>query len=1015
MILRTPATRISIGLVLLTVSILLVADLIGLAPDRSDAVLEARKSLSESLAIQFSAAADRGDISLIRGTLQSIVERDGDILSAALRTNEGELLALAGDHLAQWEKPDDEKSTSTHVQVPIYRAKAHWATVEIRFVPLWVNDILSGFKNSFLGLVLFVAFTGFVGYFILMKRTLRELDPSEVIPGRVSAAFDVLEEGVLILDENEHIVLANKSIADLLGKSSSQLLGYKGSELGWKGCKSEKERKQLPWIQVLKNGKSLNGIPLVLENRSSGTLKLIVNAAPVLDNKGKSRGVLVTLADITELEEKNFQLSTMVDQLKVSTEAIQTKNLELEFLATHDPLTLCLNRRALNKKFDSLFTEAQRSGSELSSMMVDIDHFKLVNDKYGHPTGDKVIKTIAALLKSNSRDSDLVSRYGGEEFCLVLPGISIEVASEIAERIRLAIKNDLTSGISVTVSLGVSNLKFNAHEPGELINQADKALYIAKESGRNRVICWGGDDALSYTKPSESDNSADIIVDKNEQVDNESESIISNDNIECGDHDEIHRLTVRIKQLEGLAEKRSKELQHFAAYDVQTGLPTRTLFHDRIKQALARGNRYDSIVAVLVLSNGVVKRINEIFGHSYGEVFLKESAKRLTEALRAVDTVAMLESPQNVPTVSMLGQEEFAILLTDIQQVDHITWIVKRILDSFDNPFIIDGNEIYGSAYVGISIYPHDGESAETLQKNAFAANNYARKQSTGNRYRFHSKEINEIAVKQLKIEAELHSALKNEEFLLYYQPKIDAASGSIIGAEALIRWDSSVFGFVTPYDFIGIAEHSGLINAIGDWVLSTACKQAREWLDSGIECPVAVNFSPRQFKGANLVKRIEELLDEYQLTPRFIEIEITETSMMSDIGESIKFLRQIDIMGIAIAIDDFGTGYSSLGYLKNVPATHVKIDRSFVADIETDENDASLVSSIINMAHGLGLSVIAEGVEEESQINILREYGCDQLQGYFFSRPVPAIEATELLRTGLSHIEKLWRAEDVG
>jgi len=1005
MFLRTPAARISIGLVLLTVSILLVADLIGLAPDRSDAVLESRKNLSEALAIQFSTAADRGDFPLIRGTLQAIVERDSDILSAALRTKDGELLALAGDHLAQWESPEDNKSTSTHVQVPIYKAKSHWANVEIRFAPLWVNDFLSGFKNSFIGLVLFVALSGFAGYFILMKRTLRELDPSEVIPERVGAAFDVLEEGVLILDEKEYVVLANKSIAKILGKTSSKLIGYKGSELGWKGCKSEKQRKQLPWIQVIKTGKSQIGIPLTLESHSSGSVKLMVNAAPVLDSKGKSRGVLTTFSDISELEEKNFQLSNMVDQLKVSTEAIQNQNLELEFLATHDPLTLCLNRRSLNKQFDNLFTEAQGKGTELSAIMVDIDHFKSVNDRYGHSTGDKVIKTIAALLKSNSRDSDLVGRYGGEEFCLVCPGISIEEANEIAERIRLAIKKDASSGISVTASFGVSSLKFNAHDPGELINQADKALYIAKESGRNHVVCWGKDDVLTDTMANDSVKSADSVIADNELSDNGLVSPVLNDT------DEVQRLTVRINQLEELAEKRTKELQHFIAYDAQTGLPTKTLFHDRIEQALTRSNRYDSIVAVLVLSVGAVKRINEIFGHSYGELFLKESAKRLTEALRKIDTVAMVDSSITAPTVSMLGSEEFAILLTDLQQVDHITWIVKRILDSFDNSFNINGNDIYATTHVGISVYPHDGESAETLQKNAFAANNYARKQTSGNRYRFHSQDINKTAIKHLKIEAELRSALKNEEFLLHYQPKIDAASGSIIAVEALIRWNSPVLGFVPPYDFIDIAENSGLILPIGDWVLSTACMQAREWLDSGIECPIAVNFSPRQLRQANLVTRIEELLDEYQLTPRFIEMEITENSMMSNIDESITLLRQVDQMGMAIAIDDFGTGYSSLGYLKNLPATYVKIDRSFVADINTDDNDASLVASIINMAHGLGVSVVAEGVEEESQIGLLKEYGCDQLQGYFFSRPVPAVEATKLLEAGIPYTSPLLNA----
>ncbi len=486
-----PAVRISIGLVALTISLLLLGQLIGFAPDRAKAMLESRKSLSEALAVQFSTAASRGDFRVIREILQVMVERDNDIQSAAVRNSKGKLLAEAGEHLVHWQLPSDRRSTPTHVQIPIFSGQSHWVTVEIRFTPLWTNNRITNFKNSYLSLILFIGCTGFAGYFLLMKRTLRELDPSAVIPARVQAAFNVLKEGVLILDEKEQIVMANASFAKIAGKSVSKLIGFKGSELAWKGCKSPQEREQLPWMQVLHGKKSMLGSRLIMEKENSDPVNFVVNAEPVIDGKGKRRGVLVTFDDVTELEDMNLQLKETVNKLQLTTEEVQMKNLELEFLAAHDPMTRLLNRRALSEKFGKIFTMAQQHSSRLSCIMCDIDYFKRVNDRYGHAVGDKVIKMVADLLLKNSRDTDLVGRYGGEEFCIVLPNLDINAVTSIANRIRLAIKEDASSGVQVTMSFGIATLQQDVHTPDELINQADKALYIAKESGRNRVICWG--------------------------------------------------------------------------------------------------------------------------------------------------------------------------------------------------------------------------------------------------------------------------------------------------------------------------------------------------------------------------------------------------------------------------------------------------------------------------------------------------------------------------------------------
>lgn len=999
----SPAVRISLGLVSLTISLLLIGKILGFAPDRAKAVFESRKNISEALAVQFSTSAESNILPVIKKTLQSMVERDNDIRSAALRDARGGLLVEAGNHLAYWEASSDGRSTPTHVQIPIMRGTDRWATVEISFAPLWVNNIQTGFKNSYLSLIVFVGLAGFVGYFMLMKRTLRELDPSAVVPGRVRAAFDVLKEGVLIVDEKEQIVLANESFAHAVDKSPEELIGFKGSELGWKGCRSSLHIEHLPWVQVLKDGKSKTGIRLVQELAGKAAMTFIVNAAPVLDGKGKRRGVLVTFDNVTEIEEKNQELNLAVNKLQLTTEEVQLKNRELEFLASHDPLTLLLNRRSFNREFNEAFAVAGQHGMELSFVMCDIDHFKSVNDRYGHATGDNVIKAVAAILQQNSREEDLVGRYGGEEFCLVLPGTDFKQAAKIGNRIRQAIKADTSAGVQVTMSFGVSSLQFNAQVPDELSNQADKALYIAKESGRNRLVCWG-DEELEEFVPSQGTESALVQDNKLEvtaQEDFQQEDV---------ERDDVHRLTLRLQQLEELAEKRSLELKHIAAYDGLTGLPTRTLFHDRVSQALVRGRRYDNIVAILSVSIDTVQRISETLGYESGESLFQEISKRLTATFREMDTVAKLPSSSLAPTLSRLNQEEFGILLTDIEETDAIVWVVKRILREFECTFRVGENELYATASIGIAIYPHDGQTPELLEKNASSARRHARNTLASNKYYFYSDTIHSVSLKHLQIESKLHKALDNEEFILHYQPKINTKTGAIVGLEALLRWEDPETGLVPPNDFISIAEYCGLIGPIGDWVLATACKQLRIWIDMGItDSSVAVNFSNKQFREQDLVTKIKKRLDASSLDPKHLVVEVTENSMMENVVQSSEMLREINALGICIALDDFGTGYSSLGYLKNFPASYIKIDRSFVADIETIEKEASLVKSIIQMAHGMGLKVTAEGVENEAQIAMLHDFGCDEMQGYYFSKPLPVDEATTLLKNGLDASFTQW------
>lgn len=988
MMFKNPALRLSIPLTLLTINLLFLANIIGFFPDEIGSALELRKSLSESLALQFSVAAEKGELQTVQSTLRLVVERNDDIRSAAIRSQEGKLIALAGEHLAHWNAPPDGKSTPTHVHVPVYRQGKRWATVEIRFAPLWVNNLASGFTHSFGGLLTFIAVSSFLCYFIVMKRTLRELDPSAVIPERVQKAFDVLQEGVLIQDEKEQIVMANKSFASLFGKTPEAMIGLKGSELGWLDYQNPEQIRKLPWLKVLREDREYRSASLNLMSSHGSKIKLAVKAITVTDNSGECHGTLVTFNDITQLEETNFELSDMVDRLQLANDEIHEKSQELEFLANRDPMTQCLNRRALDRNLNKLFTESKATGRELSCLMADIDFFKSVNDRYGHATGDQVIKAVADVLRLCTRDSDLVGRYGGEEFCVVLPDRDQKTATKVAERIREEIEKSPCGGVKITVSLGVSSLVQQAGRPDELVNQADKALYAAKEGGRNRVVSWG------VAEPVTTELSTRALVEKIQLTTS------SDDHTETMTN-QTHLLR-RIQELEGLLEKRTLEFTHYKTHDLLTGLPTRSLFDDRIFREITRIRRKnsDSMVVVLSMTIETIKRVYESLGHSAAEQLAKACGSRINDVLREdIDTVAMINEDEEFSSVYMFNQTELGLLLTDIKQIDHVTWVIKRLQDAFESPFEVKDQEIYASAYIGISIFPHDGQTVEDLYNSAVSACSYAEKNNGSTRYMFASQNINAVAVRQLQIESCLRGAIENNELQLYFQPQVETSTGRVAGFEVLLRWQNPQLGFVPPSDFIPVAEQSGQINQIGYWVLYGACKQLREWLDSGLDVgSLAVNVSGVQLCQPDLAQRIQEILTEFDLDYHLLEIELTESSLVNSVDKSFAVLKQIKELGMQITIDDFGTGYSSFSYIKDMPLSCIKIDRSFVADIGKDANAEKLIASIVSMAHGLELKVVAEGIEEQHQAEHLATLGCELLQGYLYSHPVPQEEVAKVL-----------------
>lgn len=428
------------------------------------------------------------------------------------------------------------------------------------------------------------------------------------------------------------------------------------------------------------------------------------------------------------------------------------------------------------------------------------------------------------------------------------------------------------------------------------------------------------------------------------------------------------------------------KMTYLAEHDFLTSLPNRLLLNDRLRQALAIARRDRGYVALMFIDLDHFKNINDSLGHEVGDQLLKMVAQRLEGCLRTSDTI------------SRQGGDEFIILLPEMHDHFSAAEVAEKLLATTTQPYEVGLHEIRASASIGIAVYPDDGEDADTLTKSADAAMYHAKAQGRAN-YQFFTRAMNERVSQLTELEHNLRRAVERDEFEVYYQPKIDIASGRVTGAEALLRWRHPEWDIVAPDRFISIAENTGLIHPIGMWVMQEVCRQNRAWQDAGLaKVPVSVNVSIVQLRQSNFVQEVTEVLMLSGLTPESLEIEITESVAIEGEKQAIGWLTMLKDMGVGISIDDFGTGYSSLSYLKMLPVNTVKIDKSFIRDIETDPDDATIISAIIRMSHGLRLKVIAEGVETPEQLAYLRSEGCDQFQGYLASQPVPAEEFKRFL-----------------
>ena len=445
-------------------------------------------------------------------------------------------------------------------------------------------------------------------------------------------------------------------------------------------------------------------------------------------------------------------------------------------------------------------------------------------------------------------------------------------------------------------------------------------------------------------------------------------------------------------------EEAEKHMRFLAYYDSLTNLPNRTFFKELLKQAISYARRSKLIFAVLFIDLDDFKRINDTLGHDMGDRLLQAVSNRLLKSFRNSDLIARLDEKESQEAAARLGGDEFVLILHNLAHIHDAGKAASRILDSISKPFDLDGHEVFITASIGISIYPPDGEEISDILKNADVAL-FQAKEKGRNTYQYYSKSMNTKALEYLTLSSKLHKALENGEFLLHYQPQKSIIENKITGLEALLRWKPADSDFVPPSQFIPLLEETGLIIPVGEWVLRTACLQNAAWQEAGFEpIVISVNISNRQFSQKNLIDVVTGALHNADLNPEYLDMEITESMIMQEPEAAIATLQELKNMGVHISMDDFGTGYSSLNYLRFVPLNAIKIDRSFVMNLAESQSNAAIIEAIIALSHSLNLKVVAEGVETEQQLTFLKSRGCDVMQGYLLSRPLPAGEVSKFL-----------------
>ena len=818
-------------------------------------------------------------------------------------------------------------------------------------------------------------------HFIAIKQDITERKRAEEELYRahqmLQTILDAIPQRVFWKDRNCIYLGCNRAFATDAGLNDpAEIIGTNDFELAWSGTA---ERYRADDRRVMEKGSAKLNFDETQSRPDGSLLWLRTNKLPLRDREGKVAGVIGTYEDITERKRAEKELRLAQFSLEHASDAIHWVNSQGRLVYGNEAACRSLGR----------------SREEILSLSIpDIDpHFQ--KETWGEFW--EKLKTRGAMSFETQHETkqgrifpvEITANYlefDGQEYSLAFlrdlteRKVAEEALRASEKRYRLLFERNLAGVFSTTLegrilecNLAAARL-FGCDSTEELLTLPITTFY-QMTSDREAL--------LTRLKSEKSVTNYEMRFRRKN-----GESACAMLNLSLVDDDSgagriIEGTFVDITERK-VAEER---VQFLASYDALTGLPNRTLLQDRLTKALASARRQKCKVALLFLDLDRFKTINDSLGHSVGDLLLQEVAKRLKRVAREQDTVARV------------GGDEFLIVLTAVKDAADAAVAAERIMNAMGAACVIQDRSLSIGCSIGISIFPEHGTDDEILIKNADTAM-YCAKDGGRCNFQFFTADMNAQAVERLTLENSLRLALGREELFLMYQPQMDIATGGIIGLEVLLRWQHPELGLVPPDKFIRIAENSGLIMPIGEWVLRTACSQARKWQDEGLlAVAVAVNVSAVQFRQEGFCELIKRVLNETGLAPQYLELELTEGLLLSNADVTLSVLQELKAMGLTLAIDDFGTGYSSLSYLKQFPVGKLKIDRSFVRDIAVNPDDAAITAAIISMARSLNLKLIAEGVVDEAQMSFLRAHRCDEIQGYYFSKPLGSEEAADKLR----------------
>ncbi len=818
------------------------------------------------------------------------------------------------------------------------------------------------------------------------------------------AIVDNLAEGVLILNREAKVITANPAAEAILGQPVASLVGTGPADEQW-GSVHEDGRAwpvdEHPSLDTLATGRPRRNVIKGVRRPDGGRVWLSISTTRVmLPAPHAGHGVVVSFVDVTSTVEARHALERSEhrfrDLTELSADWYWEQDAEFRFVdmsAGTKSMGILAQDFIGKHRWDFDWTNMSREDWAAHRALLERhEPFRDLQLRRRDANGETVIISVTGKPAFDARGR--FSGYRGVGRNITQRKRTKRSLREIVERFR-----SLTELSSDWYWEMDAELRFTYVSEGirKVRGVAPESL-IGKRRWDSKNIVGTGEEMAQHRKTMEAHLPfRDFVLARTNadgaitHVSHTGRPIFDDKGVFRGYRGVARDITARIRAEEDLA--------RMAHYDPLTGLPNRTLLQGRLKRAMARADRGQTLLAVLFLDLDQFKEINDSLGHASGDAVLKEAALRLEGCLRLTDTVARL------------GGDEFTILLEDVRSVDEISRIAAKLLAAISARAEIAGHEVHLSTSIGVTVYPLDDHDADTLLRNADLAMYHAKQEGRDN-VQFFSRDMSERTEKRVDLLARLRGAIGRNELLLHYQPQVDVRSGSITGIEALLRWNDPERGLVPPMQFIPLAEDAGLIIAIGEWALREACVQAKRWLDAGYgPLTMAVNLSPRQFRQKNLVQMVAAILAETGLPPDCLELEITEGTMMHRAEEAAVGLRALLALGLQISLDDFGTGYSSLAYLHRFPVHTLKVDQSFVRDIKSDRDDAAIVSTVLSLARQMGLRSLAEGVETEAQLAFLRTRGCDSYQGYLFCRPQPAVEIGELLASHRSKISLAPRA----